>query len=210
MGRTITIKNPSTALVRALRGGARALDVSTCALPFPLNVERSDTGAIFSPCGLHRYLLWRHWVRTFAPVTFIMLNPSTADAAVNDRTVVRCIDYARRFGYGGIRVVNLFGFRSTDPVDLRLVGDPVGPLNDLYLNWALVSARNWGTVIAAWGPAPKARRLARDRAFAAVEMARGLGVPLHCLGRSKDGSPRHPLMLPKTALLEPFGVESAP
>ena len=52
------------------------------------------TGATISPCGLYRYRLWRGWNPELPTVNFVMLNPSTADDAVDDPTIRRCLRYA--------------------------------------------------------------------------------------------------------------------
>ncbi len=58
--------------------------------------------------GNYRYLLWREWDSQGKTVSFIMLNPSRADAEVNDPTITRCINFAKLWVYGRLEVVNLF------------------------------------------------------------------------------------------------------
>jgi hypothetical protein len=67
---------------------------------------------------LYRYQLSRIWDETKPKVLFIMLNPSTADADVDDPTIRRVINFAKSWNYGGVYVVNLYAFRSTDPKGL--------------------------------------------------------------------------------------------
>lgn len=70
----------------------------------------------------YRYLLWRMWDEPSAssnPLVWIMLNPSTADGTVDDPTIHRCISFAKRDGYTGIQVVNLFPFRTSSPKLLK-------------------------------------------------------------------------------------------
>ena len=55
-----------------------------------------------------------------------MLNPSTADAEVDDATTRRCIDLSSGWGFGAVVIVNLFGYISTDPKKLNSISDPVG------------------------------------------------------------------------------------
>lgn len=65
-------------------------------------------------------------------LTVVMLNPSTADATHDDPTIRRCIGFAKTARAEGLRVVNFFALRSTDPDALANADDPVGPMNDEY------------------------------------------------------------------------------
>ncbi len=51
--------------------------------------------AIFSPCGQYRYSLSRVWDESKPYALFIGLNPSYADAEKDDRTLSRCISFAK-------------------------------------------------------------------------------------------------------------------
>ena len=75
--------------------------------------------AIISDCGKYRYELHREWDKSKRKVLFIMLNPSTADGLNNDLTTVRCINFAKKWGYGGIMIGNIYPFRAKRPKDLR-------------------------------------------------------------------------------------------
>ncbi|MDN5892863.1 MAG: DUF1643 domain-containing protein [Nocardioides sp.] len=152
------------------------------------------SGAVLSDCGRYRYRLTRDWDTTQPRATFVMLNPSTADATVDDRTISRCITYAMDWGMGGLMVVNLYAYRATDPDDLWLVEDPIGPLNDQHLGEVLSGAQG-GPVVAAWGVNAKPERIAQVLRYAG---------PLTALAVTKDGQPGHPLYLPKTARPQPW------
>ncbi len=82
--------------------------------------------AVISDCGRYRYRLTRRW-GDGPLLSFIMLNPSTADAEVDDPTIRRCMGFARRDGYGGIVVGNLYAFRTTKPKALFAADNPLGP-----------------------------------------------------------------------------------
>ena len=73
-----------------------------------------NKAAILSDDGRYRYLLERQWDER-PRMAWCMLNPSTADANIDDQTIKRCIGFAKREGFGGIIVVNLMAFRATSP-----------------------------------------------------------------------------------------------
>lgn len=154
------------------------------------------SSARLSDDGLYRYELLRRW--DHGPVAlWIMLNPSTADATMDDPTIRRVAGFCRRWGFGGLHVVNLFAYRTVDPRRLLDVDDPVGPENDTTLARVLLTAP---LVVAAWGAHPAAP----PRAAAVAERASRLGRDLSCLGVTKDGAPRHPLYMPAASTLEPW------
>lgn len=158
--------------------------------------------------GVFRYALTRSWPAQLSTthgyhpgnLGWCMLNPSTADHRFDDPTIRRCIDFAKTWGYGGIRVVNLFAWRSSSPKELlkeagRPGADVVGPRNDAAI---LACAQSCPTVIVAWGR--EAARIDPARADAVMRLLRSCPNVL-CLGRTQAGHPRHPLYLPK--LLQP-------
>jgi hypothetical protein len=156
--------------------------------------ELPPRGAVFDPSRRYRYRLWRRWAAG-APVLFVMLNPSTADAERDDPTIRRCVGFARAWGFAGMTVVNLFALRATDPARLRRARDPVGRDNDCHIAAAAAGA---GTVVVAWGTHGELG--ARDRAVLAL-------LAPHrprCLGLTRGGHPRHPLYLPARTASRPF------
>jgi len=156
------------------------------------------TGAVISPCGTYRYTLDRIWNSDLPRALFIMLNPSTADASIDDPTIRRCRSFATRIGCGGLTVVNLFALRSTNPDALSTHPDPVGPDNDTHI--ALALDGNPAAVIAAWGAHPAARARAAPVAGLITTQQRRVD----CLGTTKHGDPRHPLYVRGDAPLIPW------
>lgn len=154
-----------------------------------------------SRARLYRYLLTRIWDPAVRPVVFVMLNPSTADAFEDDPTIRRCISFAKREQAGGLVVVNLFGLCSTDPRALLYDPDPVGRYNDAFVRQATGQS---DMVICAWGAAG----VTGDRGREVTRALTARRVALQCLGRTSTGQPRHPLYLPGTAVLEPYGLAS--
>lgn len=163
----------------------------------------SNSTAVLSPCGRYRYRLTREVdpVSGRGRVLFVMLNPSTADATVDDPTIRKCVGFARR-AYAPpalIDVVNLYAWRATDPNDLRRAADAsdvIGPETDMHIGEAADRA---GAIVVAWGAlnlgamSAPARERARDVARR-LRLAAS-GAPLLCLGTTKGGEPRHPLMV---------------
>ncbi len=144
----------------------------------------SKSGAVFSDCRKFRYALWRMWDGDKPLVMIIGLNPSTADEKVNDPTITRCISFACSWGYGGVCVTNLFGFRATAPTELKAYHDPIGKENDA---WVHEMAKEAAIKVAAWGNHGKF--LNRS-----VELLSSLDQ-LHCIKMNKSGEPAHPLYL---------------
>ena len=75
--------------------------------------------AIISDCNRYRYELHREWDKKKGKVLFIMLNPSTACGVTDDLTTTRCINFAKKWGYGGIMIGNIYPFRAKRPKDLN-------------------------------------------------------------------------------------------
>lgn len=154
--------------------------------------------ATFSPCGKYRYDLTRTWGDE-PPIIWIGLNPSTADATVDDATMRRVTAFSKREGAGGFVMLNLFALRSTDPAGLLSEADPCGPNNLVTVRRHISTAQ---TVIAAWG-AHKTVSRSMVRLHLADDM-RQAGRTLWCLGKTSDGRPRHPLYVKGDAPLVAF------
>jgi hypothetical protein len=145
--------------------------------------------AEFSPCHLYRYILARRW--SPAPLLgCVGLNPSTADEANNDPTVRRWCGFARRDGYGGIVVGNLYGWRSTSPRALLTVSDPIGDGDDSALERIAIGC---AAVLTSWGALPSRRM--ESRACDVLRLLRERAKTVGNLGLTKSGQPRHPLYL---------------
>lgn len=147
------------------------------------------TGATISPCGAFRYRLWRVWDAERPRLLWIMLNPSTADADLDDQTISTIVAIAKAQGYGGVEVVNLYAYRATSPKDLRSAGYPVGDQNDKFIqSMARIVDDCGGRVVLAWGNNGEQARIdAVLRILLDCDV-----VPLH-ISRTDAGQPRHPL-----------------
>jgi hypothetical protein len=145
----------------------------------------------------YRYRLSRLWEPALSRCCFVMLNPSTADAATPDPTLRRCVRFARAWGHGAVELVNVCALRSTDPTTLRDADDPVGPDNDRAL---LAATRAADVVVAGWG----ACAAAGDRADVVRRLLGDAGTQLSALRLTRDGAPGHPLYVRSDAVPVPY------
>jgi hypothetical protein len=147
-----------------------------------------ERDAVISDCGRYRYLLRRTWNHDRPRALFIMLNPSTADAEIDDPTIKSCIRLSKGLGYGSLEVVNIFGWRAADPDELPKQADPIGPMNERIVAAAIMRC---DVVICAWG----ANAMAQRKANFLCNLIRSYRPAVYCLGTTKSGSPKHPLYI---------------
>jgi hypothetical protein len=162
-------------------------------------VVRGASGALFSPCRRWRYLLWRRWDESKPVANFLMLNPSTADEVKLDPTCSRARDYAERWGYGALIVTNVFGWRATDPAEMKSVKDPVGPGNDAAI---VRAARDAALVVCAWGN----HGAFLERSSHVKTLLNQKSIKLHALRVNAGGEPAHPLYLPGSLKARAWGA----
>ena len=149
--------------------------------------------ADISDDGLYRYKLERKW-GDGDTCLFIMLNPSTADARIDDPTIRRCMGYARQWGYGRLLVGNIFAYRATDPEELKRTPYPEGLRNIQALQDMITEA---ALVVCAWGD----WGYYRDRYLDILQLVGDKG---YSLGTTKKGHPKHPLYLRKDLKPVPY------
>lgn len=162
--------------------------------------------AVISDDQKYRYTLYREWadeldksVFGIRVLNFVMLNPSTADGKEDDPTIRKCIGFAKRGDFNAIRVVNLFAFRATKPGDMawqkELGMDIIGPDNDSYIRELPPDEE----ICVAWGSTFMNKPWVKNRVVRTFQL---LNRKLYCLGKTKDGHPKHPVMLGYCPLIE--------
>ena len=160
-------------------------------------VTNSPAGsATFDASGRYRYRLTRSWAtdrETSPQVTFIMLNPSEADAEQDDPTIRACSQFAQSWGYTQLTVVNLFAYRTALPSVLRQVKNPIGFDNDRHVMDAVELADK---AILAWGN--QGVLLNRDQTV--INSISPYSHKLYCLKRNRTGQPCHPLYIKRTTV----------
>jgi hypothetical protein len=163
-----------------------------------LQPDVHDHGAKYSACRRYRYTLWRGWDGGLPAVAFVGLNPSTATGDEDDPTLRKSITLARAWGFGRLVMLNVFAWRSTDPLRLLRVEDPVGRDNDPAI---AMSASACACVVVAWGRFARLRPILDERTAVVQRLLREHAREIGHLGINRDGSPRHPLYLKSTTPL---------
>jgi len=163
--------------------------------------------AEFSKDGVYRYSLCREWDKFKPYVLFIGFNPSKADKIKNDRTITKCIKYAKKWGYGGLRMANLFAYVSPKPEELQeeKVSNPIGIDNDRHINDRRIKElyEGAGITVVAWG------NLLEDNLpsykYRYKEVLKLIKEPM-CLTIRKSGQPAHLLYLSMNLNPQPYNL----
>lgn len=149
--------------------------------------------ASLSDCGNYRWSLSHNWDPSMRLpwIGWVMLNPSTADATIDDPTIRRCVAFSQAWGFGGMTIRNLFALRATDPDELaRSIIEPVGEHGDKCIRQLLHGI--CPLVVCAWGT--RGGYLKRDAQVMKI-LREDPALKTVCLGKSKGGHPWHPLYI---------------
>ena len=155
----------------------------------------------FSACRRYRYTLLHRWDELFARrrALFICLNPSTADENQLDPTLTRIKSFCDRLHANEFLMLNIFGYRATDPKAMMAVKDPVGADNDNHIQTAITAAYegNGGQldIVGGWGN--HGLHLGRqDAVLKLLEPFRKQPkLNLFCLGKNANQTPKHLLYI---------------
>jgi len=109
-----------------------------------MQFKNTGNQASFSECGKYRWILTRDISQIRRTMIFIGLNPSRANSQYNDPTMLRLLGFCRKWGYGQLRVVNLFARVSITPSVLLKCKDPIGERNNQYLSKCL---KEWSSYL---------------------------------------------------------------
>lgn len=120
------------------------------------------------------------------------VNPSTADATVNDATVRKWIGFTKTYGGRRFIVGNVFAFRATDVTALRSEMLPVGDDNLAHLERI---AQDADVLVPCWGSRAKVPPTLHHHLGKTAAFLRSLGKPVKVFGFTASGDPKHPLML---------------
>lgn len=162
----------------------------------PPHIHRT---AVLSKCGQLRFTLSREW-HPGERVCFIGLNPSTADAVVDDPTVKRWMHFAEAWGYGGFVAVNLYPFRTSSPKECQQWSDFERNGPDWYARDAICEnieivakeAKKASLVVACWGANPWDEFLIAE-VLERICLYEEPHKDIYCFGVTSGGQPIHPM-----------------
>ena len=153
--------------------------------------------AYLSDCGKYRYSLTRHVGAGQLRFAFFGINPSTADATLDDATVRKWRGYCERNHAAIFEVANVFSYRATDVRELASVEDPFGGDEHWRIQDHII--RTADVLVPCWGSQKKVPDHLRpwiEELFGRLcHQNYRYGTDLMCFGKTKAGDPKHPLML---------------
>lgn len=158
------------------------------------------SGATLSDDGRCRFALWRSMPKTAThngTALWLGMNPSTADAAVDDATIRREWGFTTRFGMHYMIKVNVSPYRATNPRDIVVLPEEYRRNVATVLHTAPIVSR----IILAHGALPKPLLPWWREIMAGLVLTK---VPLVCLGLTLHGHPRHPLYLRSDTAMQPY------
>jgi hypothetical protein len=162
-------------------------------LPTTGDARKGETvSAIISPCGRYRYRLERTVAMEGPVYAFFGINPSTADASVDDATVRKWIGFTKKWGGSRFIVGNVFAYRATNVKALATVNDPYGAGIGAHITSIIEDA---DILVPCWGNTAKVPRQLRDAFAVLMDALVSSGKPVCHFGKTNVGDPKHPLML---------------
>ncbi|MGU7779919.1 DUF1643 domain-containing protein [Burkholderia sp. PU8-34] len=148
---------------------------------------------IISPCGRFRYRLEREVGIDGLTFAYFGMNPSTADATVDDATVRKWIGFTKVNGGRRFIVGNVSAYRATDVKELAdvLITPDQWRANLDHINEIIADA---DVLVPCWGNRSKAPRHMRNDFDTLLAMLQTSGKPVKHFGLTASGDPKHPLM----------------
>jgi hypothetical protein len=121
--------------------------------------------------------------------------------------------FALKHYYGAILVGNIFPYMTPDPHDLSTVGYAVAAgrllnsetLNALHID--LMASQSYDDILVAWGVLKSGMVPYADAIY---DRLRTLGRETVCLGKNKDGEPKHPGRLSGSTRFQPYERKKTP
>lgn len=157
--------------------------------------------AVISPCGLYRYRLDREVQPEGKVFAFFGINPSTADADLDDATVRKWRGFAQRNGGRKFIVGNVFSYRATD---VRHISGPIQPHGPHHWPHVVQIVEDADVLVPCWGNSGKVAAPLRPHILGLLDYLEASGKPVMHFGLTAGGDPKHPLMLAYDTPLTPW------
>jgi len=145
--------------------------------------------AVMSCNDKYRYRLTRIWDENKAIAGIIMLNPSKASAIKTDNTIMNMSNYLIDNEYGGIDVVNLFSYMTTQKKYLKERNNDYEKYNDEHIV-KLVDERP--LTIIAWGSNKEEHKHRKKEVEKLLVLSQ---QKLKCFMNENERMACHPLLL---------------
>jgi len=142
--------------------------------------------AEFSIDKKDRYSLKREWDKSKNQILYIMLNPSMADDKNDDPTIRRLINFTKKYNYGGFLVGNIFTKITPNPKEV----DKSRGMTNKNFKEVLKLINKVDQIVYAWGNSVEEPKILKEL----------ISNP-KCFGKNFNGTPKHPLYLPKNSKL---------
>ena len=141
------------------------------------------------------------------PLLTIALNPSTATREKSDPTVARVEEVARRNGFDGFVMLNLYPVRATDYRELSPKVNGAAYKANLGTIEELVARQVQPTVWAAWGACVEHHRYFEQARDELLERLQKYGPAWVRFGElTRSGHPRHPSRLDYSWRFQPYSA----
>jgi len=149
--------------------------------------------ALLSDCRQYRYKLYRDVdIAGDKVIAYFGINPSTADESIDDATVRKWRGFSERNNGTRFIVANVFAYRATDVNELAETSNPEGPDNKRHVLDVINEA---DILVPCWGSRGKIPKSLHYKLDDFLKLLTDSGKPVLCLGKTKSGDPKHPLML---------------
>ena len=142
------------------------------------------------------------------PLFCIGVNPSTSEPGKLDNTLRNVKNWAKRLGYNGWVMLNLYPQRATKPKDLDTdCNSFIHRQNQKWIYFALGSGYiSQRTIWAAWGTLIETRRYLKECLKFLVDNSIVNHKWITIGKRSNAGHPHHPLYLKRNSKAEEFDI----
>ena len=102
-----------------------------------MNINYIERSCLISANNEYRWRLNFKITKSKKEIIFIGLNPSLSDSVYIDNTTSKIIKICKRHNYGNLEIINLFALISKKPHQLLIHEEPVGYLNNMFINKSL-------------------------------------------------------------------------